>query len=88
VPPYGPNVNPHAALSGPGAALMSPVVRLVVLIIAAVLIVGAGLAIIRSMWGMRAPLARGATSGTETLWLVLPVLMSVALVAWTAWVMP
>lgn len=75
-------------MPGPGAALSSPVVRLVVLIIAAVLVVGAGLAIIRSMWGMRAPLARGATSGTETLWLVLPLLMSVALVVWTAWVMP
>ena len=75
-------------MPGPGAALSSPVVRLVVLIFAAVLVVGAGLAIIRSMWGMRAPLARGATSGTETLWLVLPLLMSVALVAWTAWVMP
>lgn len=75
-------------MPGPGAALSSPVVRLVVLIIAAVLVVGAGLGIIRSMWGMRAPLARGATSGTETLWLVLPLLMSVALVAWTAWVMP
>ncbi len=62
--------------------------RLAVLIIAAVLVVGAGLAIIRSMWSMRAPLARGATSSTETLWLVLPLAMSVALVAWTAWVMP
>lgn len=75
-------------MPGPRPALSSPVVRLVVLIIAAVLVVGAGLAIVRSMWGMRAPLARGATSGTETLWLVLPLLMSVALVAWTAWVMP
>jgi hypothetical protein len=37
---------------------------------------------------MRAPLARGATSSTETLWLVLPLMMSVALLAWTAWVMP
>jgi hypothetical protein len=55
---------------------------------AAVLVVGAGLAIIRSMWGMRAPLARGASSSTETLWLVLPLAMSVALVAWTAWIMP
>lgn len=70
------------------AALSSPVVRLAVLIIAAVLVVGAGLAIIRTMWGMRAPLARGATSSTETLWLVLPLAMSVALLAWTAWVMP
>jgi len=74
-------------MPGPGAALSSPVVRLVVLIIAAVLVLGAGLAVIRSMWGMRAPLVRGATSSTETLWLVLPLLMSVALVAWTAWVM-
>lgn len=62
--------------------------RWTVLIIAAVLVTGAGLAIIRSMWGMRAPLARGASSSTETLWLILPLAMSVALVAWTAWVMP
>lgn len=58
------------------------------LIIAAVLVIGAGLAIIRSMWGMRAPLARGATSGTETLWLVLPLALSVVLLAWTAVEMP
>jgi hypothetical protein len=50
--------------------------------------VGAGLAIIRSMWGMRAPLSRGASSSTETLWLILPLAMSIALVAWTATVMP
>ncbi len=62
--------------------------RLAVLIIAAVLVVGAGLAIIRSMWGMRAPLARGASTSTETLWLILPLLLSVALLAWTAAVMP
>lgn len=88
MPPSGPNVNPCLARTAFGAALSSAVVRLAVLIIAAVLVVGAGVAIIRAMWGMRAPLARGATSSTETLWLVLPLMMSVALVAWTAWVMP
>jgi len=88
VPPSGPNVNPKAPPTALAPSLSSAVVREAVLIIAAVLVVGAGLAIIRSMWGMRAPLARGASSGTETLWLVLPLLMSVALVAWTAWVMP
>lgn len=62
--------------------------RLAVLITAAVLVVGAGLAIARGMWGMRAPLARGATPSTEMLWLVLPLLLSVALVAWTAVEMP
>ena len=88
MPPSGPNVNPNPDPSAPGASLRSAVVRALVLIIAAVLVVGAGLAIIRSMWGMRAPLARGASSSTETLWLVLPLAMSVALVAWTAWIMP
>lgn len=88
MPPSGPNVNPYVAMTACRAALSSAVVRLAVLIIAAVLVVGAGLAIVRSMWGMRAPLARGATSSTETLWLVLPLMMSVALLAWTAWVMP
>jgi hypothetical protein len=76
------NVNPRACVT----ALSSLVVRWTVLIIAAVLVTGAGLAIIRSMWGMRAPLARGASTSTETLWLFLPLAMSVTLVAWTAWV--
>ena len=88
MPPSGPNVNPNPDPSAPGTALSSAVVRALVLIIAAVLVVGAGLAIVRSMWGMRAPLARGASGSTETLWLVLPLAMSVALVAWTAWIMP
>ena len=83
MPPLTTNVNPIR----PPAALSSPVVRWTVLIIAAVLVVGAGLAIIRSMWDMRAPLARGASSSTETLWLVLPLAMSLALVGWTAWIL-
>jgi len=88
VPPSGPNVNPNGPLTARPPALSSAVVRVAVLIIAAVLVVGAGLAIIRTMWGMRAPLARGASSSTETLWLILPLAMSIALVAWTATVMP
>ena len=88
MPPSGPNVNPNGPLTARAPALSSAVVRVAVLIIAAVLVVGAGLAIVRSMWGMRAPLSRGASSSTETLWLILPLVMSIALVAWTASVMP
>ena len=88
MPPSGPNVNPNGPQTARAPALSSSAVRLAVLIIAAVLVVGAGLAIIRSMWGMRAPVSRGASSSTETLWLILPLVMSIALVAWTASVMP
>lgn len=57
--------------------------RWTVLVVAAVLVLGAGALIVRSMWGMRTPLARGASSFTETLWLVLPLALSVALLIWT-----
>ena len=55
-----------------------------VLIIAAALIAAGGLAIVRTMWGMRAPLRPGASEGTETLWLVLPLALGIALVVWVA----
>jgi len=55
-----------------------------VLVIAAVLIAAGGLAIVKSMWGMRAPLKRGATETTETLWLLLPLVLAVALVIFAA----
>lgn len=52
--------------------------------IAAVLVAVGGLAIVRTMWGMRAPLKPGATAGTETLWLLLPLALAIALVVWIA----
>lgn len=53
------------------------------LVIATLLVVVAGAFIVRSMWGMRASLARGASSLTETVWLLLPLVLSIALVAYT-----
>jgi len=57
--------------------------RWAVLVIAAALVAVGGLAIIRTMWGMRAPLTPGATAGTETLWLLLPLAAGIALLVWT-----
>ena len=54
------------------------------LVIAAVHIAAGGVAIVKSMWGMRAPLKRGATETTETLWLLLPLALAVALVVFAA----
>ncbi len=73
---------PAAASSGTG--LQSAGARWTVLVIAAILIGVGGLAIARTMWGMRAPLRRGATEGTETLWLLLPLALGVVVVVWTA----
>ncbi|MEI7520171.1 MAG: hypothetical protein WCK40_02370 [Thermoleophilia bacterium] len=67
-----------------GGAVSSSGVRWTVLVIAAVLIAAGGLAIVKSMWGMRAPLKRGATETTETLWLLLPLVLAVALVIFAA----
>ena len=67
-----------------GGAVSSSGVRWTVLVIAAVLIAAGGLAIVKSMWGMRAPLKRGATETTETLWLLLPLILAVALVVFAA----
>ena len=67
-----------------GGVVSSSGARWTVLVIAAVLIAAGGLAIVKSMWGMRAPLKRGATETTETLWLLLPLAFAVALVVFAA----
>ncbi len=70
-----------SASSATGVASSSA--RWTVLVIAAALVVVGGLAIVRTMWGIRAPLKPGATAGTETLWLLLPLAASIALLVWT-----
>ena len=72
------------ASASTGTGIASSGARWTVLIIAAALIAAGGLAIVRTMWGMRAPLRPGASEGTETLWLVLPLALGIALVVWVA----
>jgi len=72
------------ASASTGTGIASSGARWTVLIIAAVLIAVGGLAIVRTMWGMRAPLKPGATEGTETMWLLLPLVGAIALVVWIA----
>ena len=54
-----------SANASTGGVVSSSGARWTVLVIAAVLIAAGGLAIVKSMWGMRAPLKRGATETTE-----------------------
>ena len=72
------------ASASTGTGIASSGARWTVLIIAAALIAAGGLAIVRTMWGMRAPLKPGATEGTETMWLLLPLVGAIALVVWIA----
>jgi len=72
----------HASAGVSGGA--SSGARWAVLALAAALIVVGGLAILRTMWGMRSPVSRGATEGTETLWLVLPLVFGIVLVVLAA----
>jgi len=72
------------ASASTGTGIASSGARWTVLVIAAVLIAAGGLAIVRTMWGMRAPLKPGATEGTETMWLLLPLVGAIALVVWIA----
>lgn len=73
-----------SANASTGGVVSSSGARWTVLVIAAVLIATGGLAIVKSMWGMRTPLKRGATETTETLWLLLPLAFAVALVVFAA----
>lgn len=72
------------ASASTGTGIAASGARWTVLVIAALLVAVGGLAIVRTMWGMRTPLRPGATAGTETLWLLLPLALAIALVVWVA----
>lgn len=72
------------ASASTGTGIASSGARWTVLVVAAVLVAVGGLAIVKTMWGMRAPLKPGATEGTETLWLLLPLALAIFLVVWAA----